>query len=135
MTQVMSDWSELPHDLLGLIGSRLNLIEDYLNFGTVRKSWHSAATKHNFNSELPRVPWLMLAEEEDGNNGKASLLHPFSGVQIDLPHQDTTEDYEGHQTGDWPMFFFQRAVLSASPSHTTFSWSLRDTRGSSVSGD
>ncbi|PHT53941.1 hypothetical protein CQW23_08403 [Capsicum baccatum] len=50
------------------IARRLNLIEDYLSFGTVCQSWHSAATKNNFNSDLPRVPWLMLAEEENNNN-------------------------------------------------------------------
>ncbi|XP_060171462.1 putative F-box protein At1g65770 [Lycium barbarum] len=37
----MHDWSELQHDLLVLIVRNLNLIEDYLNFGTVCKSWHS----------------------------------------------------------------------------------------------
>lgn len=131
------------------IARRLNLIEDYLSFGTVCKSWHSAATKNNFNSDLPRVPWLMLAEEEnnnnDANNGdndgsdcrkffsiyngmilkkripkasgkrclesmgrlmtvgkddcECSLLHPFSAVQIELPHQNTTEEYFYHETG------------------------------------
>lgn len=63
MAKEMREWSELQHDLLVLIGKSLNLIEDYLNFGTVYKSWHSAATKNNFNSDLPRVPWLMLAKE------------------------------------------------------------------------
>ncbi|KAK4365487.1 hypothetical protein RND71_016845 [Anisodus tanguticus] len=56
----MPDWLELQHDLLVLIVNRLNLIEDYHNFATVCKFWHSVATKDNFNSNLPRVPWLML---------------------------------------------------------------------------
>lgn len=75
------DWSELQTDLLVLIGKHLNLIEDYLNFRTVCKSWHSAATKNNFNSNLPRVPWLMLAEEEnetsDRVNGEGSSYRKF----------------------------------------------------------
>ncbi|KAF3669618.1 putative plant intracellular Ras-group-related LRR protein 7-like [Capsicum annuum] len=67
MLQDVPDWSELPYDLLVLIGRCLNLIVDYIKFC---KSWHSAATKNNFNSDLPRVPWLMLAEEED-NEGNS----------------------------------------------------------------
>ncbi|XP_060204686.1 F-box protein At2g26160-like [Lycium barbarum] len=156
----MSNWSELQYDLLVLIGTHINLIEDYLNYAAVCKSWRCAATKDNFNSDLPRIPWLMLAEEEDnkddgnscrkffslyngmilkkripkasgkrcmesmgwlitvGQDESASLLHPFSGVQIELPHPNTTEDYERHRIGE-PWNFFHKAVLSASPSHTS----------------
>ncbi|KAH0690387.1 hypothetical protein KY290_018622 [Solanum tuberosum] len=156
MAQEMADWSGLLYDLLVLIARRLNLIEDYLNFSTVCKSWHSVPTKNNFNNDLFRAPWLMLAEE-DGNSirkffslyngmilnkripkasrkrcmesmgwlimvgedeGEISILHPFSGVQIELPHQNTTVDYNSHQTG-WLMSFIRKAVLSASPSHTS----------------
>ncbi|XP_049396158.1 uncharacterized protein At1g65760-like [Solanum stenotomum] len=159
-----ADWSDLQQDLLFLIARRLNLIEDYFNFGTVCKSWHSATTKDNFNSDLPRTPWLMLAEEENDNGdgdgtcscrkffslyngmilkkkipmasgkrcmesmgwlitvgkdeGEISLLHPFSGVHIELPHPNTMENYEHDRTADlWT--FYQKAVLSASPSHTS----------------
>ncbi|PHU28346.1 hypothetical protein BC332_00439 [Capsicum chinense] len=59
------NWAKLQHDLLALIARRLNMIEDYFNFGTICKSWLSATTKNNFNSDLPRVSWLMLAEKED----------------------------------------------------------------------
>ncbi|KAF3654357.1 putative transcription factor bHLH47-like [Capsicum annuum] len=152
----MPDWSELPHDLLVLIATRLNLIVDYLIFGTVCNSWHSAATKNNFNSGLP---WLMLAEEEDneGNTfrrffslydgtilkkripkasrkccmesmdwlitvgddeGEISLIHPFSDVHIELPHQNTTLDYDDDHSTDL-MTFIRKAVLSANPSHTS----------------
>ncbi|KAK4365488.1 hypothetical protein RND71_016846 [Anisodus tanguticus] len=153
----MPDWSELQHELLVLIVRRVNLIEDYLNFGTVCKSWHTVATKDNFNSDLPRVPWLMLAEEKDDitcrkffslyngmilkkqipkasgkrcmesmgwlitvgkDEGEISLLHPFSGVQIELPHQNTTKHYETFATEE-PWTFVQKAVLSANPSHTS----------------
>ncbi|XP_059303976.1 F-box protein At2g26160-like [Lycium ferocissimum] len=158
MAQEMADWSELQYDLLVLIAARFNLIEDYLNFGAVCKSWHSVATKNNFNNDLPRASWLILAEEEDEGNsfrkffslyngmilkkripkpsrkrcmestgwlitvgedeGEISLLHPFSGVQIELPHQNTTEVYKDHRTG-WLMSFIRKAVLSANPSHTS----------------
>lgn len=156
-TEDMPDWSELQHDLLVLIVRRINLIEDYLNFGTVCKSWHSVATKDNFNSNLPRAPWLMLAEEDNNNTyrkfyslyngmllkrwipgasgkrcmesmgwlitvgkdeGEISLLHPFSGVEIQLPHQITTDHYEFNQT-PVPWTFVQKAVLSADPCYTS----------------
>ncbi|KAH0690366.1 hypothetical protein KY289_017724 [Solanum tuberosum] len=61
MAQNMPDLSEFQHELLALTARRLNLIEDYSNFRSVCKSWHSAATKNNFNSDLPRVPWLRMA--------------------------------------------------------------------------
>uniref|UniRef100_M1AW13 Ubiquitin-protein ligase n=3 Tax=Solanum tuberosum TaxID=4113 RepID=M1AW13_SOLTU len=157
----MSDWSELNSDLLVLVVKRINLIEDYLSFGTVCKSWHSLATKDNFNSDLPRVPWLMLAEEEDddtcrkffslengmilkksipGARGKRcvesmgwlvtvrigqseiSLLHPFSGVEIQLPDQIRypldNNKYYGPVTFS-PAISIHKAVLSANPSHTS----------------
>ncbi|KAH0690397.1 hypothetical protein KY290_018632 [Solanum tuberosum] len=155
----MSNWSELQYDPLVLIVKRINLIEDYLNFGAVCKSWLCAATKDNFNSDLPRIPWLMLAEDqEDKDNScrkffrlyngmilnkripkaigkrclesmgwlittgkdenETSLLHPFSGVEIELPHPNTTKNYEDHEVG-YPWTFFHKAVLSASPSHTS----------------
>ncbi|KAK4728882.1 hypothetical protein R3W88_021870 [Solanum pinnatisectum] len=156
----MPDWSDLQHELLVQIVRRLNLIEDYLNFGTVCKSWHSVATKDNFNSDLPRVPWLMIEEEIEEGDGTAykkffslyndmilmkripkasgkrcmesmrwlitvgetdseiSLLHPFSGVQIELPHQNTAADYETIHTSK-PWTLVGKAVLSANPSHTS----------------
>ncbi|KAK4721826.1 hypothetical protein R3W88_012059 [Solanum pinnatisectum] len=156
----MPDWSKLQSDLLGVILSRMDLIEDYLNFSSVCKSWHSVANEHSFISNLPRAPWLMLAEEDDGDeddntcrkfysfyndmifkkrvpeaqgkrcmesmgwlitvgkeDGEISLLHPFSGVQIQLPHQNTTKLYEFNQTRV-PWNFVKKAVLSANPSHT-----------------
>ncbi|KAK4734503.1 hypothetical protein R3W88_008764 [Solanum pinnatisectum] len=137
MAQKMADWSELTRDLLVSIGRCLNLIEDYLNFGCVCKSWHSVATKTNFAllKTLPGKPiwdktmrisnasrrhclesmgWLITVGEE----GEISLLHPFSGVQIELPHQNTTVEYNEHQTGALTSFI-GKTVLSASPSHTS----------------
>ncbi|XP_055819532.1 F-box protein At2g26160-like [Solanum dulcamara] len=154
--RTMVDWSELRPELLVLIVRRINMIEDYLNFRIICKSWHSVATRDNFNSNLPRAPWLMLAEEENDrtcrkffslyngmilkkripgasekrcmeskgwlitvgkDEGEVSLLHPFSGVQIELPHQKTTERYE-HNYTHVPWTFIRKAVLSANPSHT-----------------
>ncbi|XP_019244476.1 PREDICTED: F-box/kelch-repeat protein At1g57790-like [Nicotiana attenuata] len=160
----MANWSELQYDVLVHVAKRLNLIEDYLNFAAVCKPWRRAATKNNFNSDLPRVPWLMLAEEENNkeeggeantcrkffslyngmilkkripnargkrcmesmgwliaagkDEGEITLLHPFSGVQIQLPHPNTTKGYNCQLTVD-PWTFFHKAVLSASPSKTS----------------
>ncbi|KAH0703348.1 hypothetical protein KY285_017626 [Solanum tuberosum] len=154
----MGDWSEINYDMLVLIAKRFNLIEDYLNFASVCKSWRRAATNKNFNTNLRRVPWLMLAEEEGNSSrqlvsfynggmimkkkipkatgkrcmetmgwlvtvgkdeGEISLLHPFSGAHIELPHQNTTKNYHTHyQTGElWT--YFHKAVLSASLSETS----------------
>nr|XP_016441776.1 PREDICTED: F-box protein At2g26160-like [Nicotiana tabacum] len=157
-TSLIPNWSELQYDVLVHVARRLNLIEDYLNFAAVCKPWRLAATKENFNSDLPRVPWLMLAEEEGsdvsscrkffnlcndlifkttipqasgkrclesmgwlitvGIDGEISLLHPFSGVQIELPHQNTTEDYTRNKT-QYIWNFIHKAVLSTSPSKTS----------------
>ncbi|KAH0697874.1 hypothetical protein KY289_015356 [Solanum tuberosum] len=155
--RTMVDWSELQPELLVLIAKRINLIEDYLNFRTVCTSWYTVATRDNFSSNLPRAPWLMLAEEEDDrtyrkffslyngmilkkripgasekrcveskgwlvtvgkDEGEISLLQPFSGVRIELPHQNTTDFYERNYTHDlWT--YIRKAVLSANPSHTS----------------
>ncbi|KAH0688289.1 hypothetical protein KY284_018842 [Solanum tuberosum] len=74
----MDDWSDFNYDMLVLIAKRFNLIEDYLNFASVCKSWRCAATKENFNTNLARVPWLMLAEEE--GNSSRQLVSPYNGM-------------------------------------------------------
>lgn len=154
----MANWSELQSDVLVHIGRHLNLIEEYLNFASVCKPWRRVATKSNFNSDLPRVPWLMLPEGDDNKSscreffslcngmilkksiprargkrcleslgwfitvgkdeGEISLLHPFSGVQIELPHQNTTEDYARNKTR-YIWTYIHKAVLSADPSKTS----------------
>lgn len=56
--------------------------------------------------------WFVTISEQ----GEMNLIHPFSHVQINLPHLDTYRYLEG----DYPMesnyFFLQKAVLSSSPS-------------------
>nr|XP_016496506.1 PREDICTED: F-box protein SKIP23-like [Nicotiana tabacum] len=59
--------------------------------------------------------WLITVGKDEG---EASLLHPFSGVQFELPHQNTTKDFDEHETG-YPFTFFRKAVLSASPFYTS----------------
>ncbi|KAL3374622.1 hypothetical protein AABB24_006214 [Solanum stoloniferum] len=59
--------------------------------------------------------WLITTGKDES---ETSLLQPFSGVEIELPHPNTTKDYEDHEVG-YPWTFFHKAVLSASPSHTS----------------
>ncbi|CAN6684900.1 unnamed protein product [Malus baccata var. baccata] len=57
----MVDWSSLPQELVIFIASRIALMEDFVVFGAVCKSWRWAATKENFTSRLThQVPFLML---------------------------------------------------------------------------
>ncbi|KAK4735350.1 hypothetical protein R3W88_009611 [Solanum pinnatisectum] len=131
----MAIWSQLDYDMLFLIGRRLNLIEDYLNFGSVCKSWRCAATKDNFNSDLPRSPWLILYNgmilnkripkasgkrcmESMGwfitvgkEEGEINLLHPFSGVEIELPHQNTTNTELVENGSLFIRLFYQLVLL------------------------
>ncbi|WMV21529.1 hypothetical protein MTR67_014914 [Solanum verrucosum] len=65
---------------------------------------------------METMGWLVTVGKDEG---EISLLHPFSGVHIELPHQSTIKNYHTHyQTGDlWT--YFHKAVLSASPSETS----------------
>ncbi|KAL3343429.1 hypothetical protein AABB24_027119 [Solanum stoloniferum] len=63
---------------------------------------------------LESMGWLITVGEE----GEISLLHPFSDVHIKLPHQNTTVEYTNHQINPLTCFI-SKAVLSASPSHTS----------------
>ncbi|KAI8569830.1 hypothetical protein RHMOL_Rhmol02G0307000 [Rhododendron molle] len=60
----MGNWDELQYDLVVLVAKRIGLLEDFLAFGGVCRSWRSAASKENFKG-CSQVPWLMLAEEEE----------------------------------------------------------------------
>nr|XP_016497260.1 PREDICTED: F-box/kelch-repeat protein At3g18720-like [Nicotiana tabacum] len=63
---------------------------------------------------MESMGWLITVGDDEG---EINLLHPFSGVQFELPHQNTTENYDNHATLHL-MTFFQKAVLSGSP-HTS----------------
>ncbi|KAG5618349.1 hypothetical protein H5410_018173 [Solanum commersonii] len=138
----MGDWSEINYDMLVLIAKRFNLIEDYLNFASLRKkaiqvdSWSVLTMKKKIPKAsgkrcMKTMGWLVTVGNDEG---EISLLHPFSGVQIELPHQKyTTENYHTHhQTG--PIFTRQFCLLVLLRHQTTFSWLLREVSSSSVIG-
>lgn len=61
----MTNWSELPSDLLVLIAKRLICMEDFLAFGAVCNSWLLAADKNNFDPSQQQPPWLMLRKRKN----------------------------------------------------------------------
>ncbi|XP_027083611.1 putative F-box protein At5g55150 [Coffea arabica] len=149
----MANWSDLQHDMLGLIAQHLDKIEDYVAFGAVCKSWRAAASEKNFKGLRlwQQIPCLMLAAKDDfnrefyslmekqvvakvslpqlkgkkcyeslgwlltiGQQGEMSLLNPFSGVEIELPNQNTFPEYDVYETD--PDIFVRKMVLSLRPS-------------------
>ncbi|PSS01043.1 F-box protein [Actinidia chinensis var. chinensis] len=59
----MADWSKLPNELLRLIVGRLHLIEDYMRFGGVCRSWHLITLEKDSYS-CSKLPWVMFTEKE-----------------------------------------------------------------------
>lgn len=72
--QAMVDWSKLPNELWRLIAGKLRLIEDYLRFGGVSRSWH-LITLEKESYSCSELPWVMLTENEaSGIRGFHSLF-------------------------------------------------------------
>lgn len=64
-TLTLTDWSDLPQELVISIANRIVLMEDFTAFGAVCKSWRSAATKEIFTSRLTHhVPFLMFRKKD-----------------------------------------------------------------------
>ncbi|KAB2637588.1 F-box protein SKIP23-like [Pyrus ussuriensis x Pyrus communis] len=70
----MAQWSDLPLDLVVSIAKRVLLLEHFIVFGAVCRSWKSAATKENF-TRTHQVPLLMLPEK------KGTTLREFCSLK------------------------------------------------------
>ncbi|KAM3321970.1 hypothetical protein P3S67_003121 [Capsicum chacoense] len=60
----MAKWAELPNDLIALIAKHIGVIEYFIAFRNVSKSWKIVATKENFDLFSTQVPLLMLADKQ-----------------------------------------------------------------------
>ncbi|KAH0645144.1 hypothetical protein KY284_033028 [Solanum tuberosum] len=64
---------------------------------------------------LESMGWLITIRKDES---ETNLLHPFSGVEIELPHPNTTKDYEDHDGVDWCGRVLVYDVTGSSPTHT-----------------
>ncbi|MCD7450887.1 hypothetical protein HAX54_008947 [Datura stramonium] len=142
----MVDGSELHRDLLLLIVRRINLIEDYLSFGSVCKSWNSVATKDNFNSSLPRKKirgvendvwslWDGLCHREriERNESVTSLLRSSNSIAASNSTTNANEFNRLPFHGPLSRKQFCQPILLI---HLTmFSWSFKGSASFSVFGD
>ncbi|XP_062028897.1 F-box protein SKIP23-like [Rosa rugosa] len=138
----MAKWSDLPGDLLVPIAKRMVLIEDFLAFGRVCKSWNSAATKENYTGGFThQTPLLMLINLLVGSTPRHALYNLKKRRDLDInigsclryssslgwliPQED--RNYLLHPFKDekivLPLFFngseITKFVLSSAPSLTS----------------
>ncbi|KAJ4713311.1 F-box protein [Melia azedarach] len=62
-----ANWSELNHDLLVEIAKRIKLVDDFIAFGGVCKSWRSAADLKNYMFKYNHMPQLLLAPSKESS--------------------------------------------------------------------
>ncbi|XP_058203106.1 F-box protein SKIP23-like [Rhododendron vialii] len=131
----MADWAELHQDLLAFIAKRIGLLEDFISFARVCKSWCSVAVKRNFNGSR-QTPWLMLAgeEEEEAENLITSDYRRFISItngeligRIMLPEAKGKRCLESlgwfvtiSETGDMSLLNPMSRVQISLPHITTF---------------
>ncbi|KAL5699018.1 hypothetical protein ACHQM5_029978 [Ranunculus cassubicifolius] len=85
----MVDWSQTPHELLGLIAERINSIEDYVRFGAVCRSWRLVTLDQRRRNFSPKtLPWLMFPLCEDADeDGKCFENPDFFNLSVDKYYQ------------------------------------------------
>ncbi|KAI8569430.1 hypothetical protein RHMOL_Rhmol02G0278400 [Rhododendron molle] len=81
----MGKWAELPEDLLVLTAERLILLEDFLAFSGVCRSWRSVAINDNFKGS-EQTPWLMLAKKDKPDDRQFISLRKGGVIRtVNLP--------------------------------------------------
>ncbi|KAL5726223.1 SWR1-complex protein 3 [Ranunculus cassubicifolius] len=61
--------SQLPDGIIDLIQKKFNSVEDFVRFGAVCKSWHSAVESRKKTQDVSLHPWLMLATYDHHKKG------------------------------------------------------------------
>ncbi|KAL5726199.1 SWR1-complex protein 3 [Ranunculus cassubicifolius] len=67
--KLMTSMSQLPDGIIDLIGKKMMSVEDFVRFGAVCKSWHSAVETRKKTQNVLLHPWLMLATYEHHKRG------------------------------------------------------------------
>ncbi|KAF7150388.1 hypothetical protein RHSIM_Rhsim02G0249600 [Rhododendron simsii] len=134
----MGNWDELQSDLVVLVAKRIGLLEDFLAFGGVCRSWRSAAAKENFKGR-PQVPWLMLPEEEEEGEKKSderrfvSLTKGGMIRRFDVPEAKGKRCVETlgwfvtmSEQGEMSLIHPMSRVKIDLPHHNTFKYAYED---------
>ncbi|KAH7838821.1 hypothetical protein Vadar_031599 [Vaccinium darrowii] len=81
----LRDWSQLPDDVILLILSRTNAVEDLIIFSAVCRSWRSVAVKE-YSTRRIQLPWLMLGENHGAETRGFFSLYSKKHYNVMLPN-------------------------------------------------
>ncbi|KAJ4973169.1 hypothetical protein NE237_006343 [Protea cynaroides] len=85
-------WSELPEELILMIGERINLYADYVRFCSVCVSWYSAIAKNLCPSRQHQYfPFLLLPCEDDEEDNSDTCNHHL----LSLPENSNIYHFRG----------------------------------------
>lgn len=101
----LSDWAELPIDVLGSILERVISVSDYSQFSMVCKSWHCIAEDNTprYHDRLSSVPMLLIPT---GKNGIWRLYNVMDDKLLSLQLDISTKRFCGSSKG-WLIGFHE----------------------------